>query len=53
MNDYEKALAYLQLIESCGKAEAGMIAAAIMGSFHENVLHWAEWMVRNNPEFIS
>ena len=52
MNDFEKAILWLELVESgMSTLEASRKARELCGSLHENVGEWVEWLLRNNPTF--
>jgi hypothetical protein len=52
MNDFEKALVWLQAYEISGSTQvASRLTRDVCGTLHENVGEWVEWLTRNNPEF--
>ena len=53
MNDFEKAVKYLECAEAFGIDKASQKYGLLFGTMHENVFHWAEWLCRNNPEFLG
>ena len=54
MNDFEKAILFLEFFEESGSTKAASdTLRAVCGTVHENVAEWVEWLTRNNPEFFG